>query len=699
VLRLGRFRKKGTLMLLLVAFLVWAVAAGASLALVRPAWLGVWLGWSGNAAGSVVALVAASRALAGHSGRVPLGELGHLGDGLGSGTLELDRLSGLFTLISFGVAAAACLAGLRRIETAPRATPAAVSACLASVLLVLTSTHLFFLLFGWEALTLSFFLLTGLDRRNPQAVGAAVTVATFGKASGAAVLLGALLAAHSGGGMTFTDLASAHGTEADVAFALLLLGFGIKVGVVPVHIWLPRCYAAAPGPARAIMAGSAVNAGFYGMWRALDLLGPPPAWLAITVLVVGGMTAVLGIAHAAVHPDLRGLIAWSSVENAGVIASGFGVAMVGSNVGNQNLVAAGLLAATAQVVAHALAKSLLFVVVRDIEDSYGTGELDRIRDVARHQPWAGAGLVVGALTLAGLPLTAGFASEWLTLESLMQQFRIDHLGMQLGSAIAGALVALSVGIAGVTFVRLIALTGFGGTRTAGTRESAGSRVGVLLLAAGCLGAAMAAPWEVDVIGAGLSPLVGEAVDRAHASSLVIQPVFPGFSALSPSLLWVVIPGYVLLLVVVVSVLAGRRLTRVRRVPVWASASPGVDRGIGYTSFGYANPIRKVLANLLMTHHQLDEVTIAERDTAARLASERSAASTAPLGEREQPGALMTYDVDVVEVVERYLYRPAYGVLNTAARWATGLQSGRLDAYITYLLVVLLAVIALVAATS
>ncbi|HEX2893785.1 MAG TPA: proton-conducting transporter membrane subunit [Marmoricola sp.] len=644
-------------------------------------------------------VVAGARAVAGHPEQVPIGALGHLGDGLGPATLALDRLSGLFAVITFSAAATACLAGVRGRDNAPRATPAAVSACLVSVLMILTSTHVFVLLFGWEALTLSFFLLTGLDRRNPDATGAAVTAATFGKASGAAVLLGGLLAAHSGGGMTFADLAGAHGPVADVAFALLLLGFGIKVGIVPVHVWLPRCYAAAPGPARAIMAGSAVNAGFYGMWRALDLLGPPPAWLAITVLSLAGLTAVLGIAHAAVHPDLRGLVAWSSVENAGVIAAGFGVAMVGSSAGNQRLLAVGLLAATAQVIAHAVAKSLLFVVVRDIEDAYGTCELDQLRGVARARPWAGAGLVVGALTLAGLPLTAGFASEWLTLESLMQQFRIDHLGMQLASATAAALVALSIGVAGVAFVRLIALTGFGGGRALHTREPTGLRASVLLLLAGCLGTAMVAPWEVDLINAGLRSMVGRELEGAHASALVIQPVFPGFSALSPTLLWVVIPSYALLLAVTMTAVTGSRLLQVRRVPVWASASPGVDRGIGYTSFGYANPLRKVFANLLLTHHQIEEVATGERDTAARLASERTGAPTVRSDDHVRTEALMTYDVDVVEVVERYLYRPAYRVLNGAARCATRLQSGRLDAYVTYLLIVLLAVIAVVAATS
>jgi hypothetical protein len=162
----------------------------------------------------------------------------------------------------------------------------------------------------------------------------------------------------------------------------------------------------------------------------------------------------------------------------------------------------------------------------------------------------------------------------------------------------------------------------------------------------------------------------------------------------------VLPAYLLAVLVVTTGLSGRRLWRVRRVPAWSSASPGVDRGVGYTSYGYANPMRKVLANLLLTHHQLQEVTVTERAAATELAEKRSSTSRVrPKTAAGEPDVALTYEVDVVEVVSRYLYRPAYATLRAAARVATRLQSGRLDAYMTYMLLVLAAVIALVAALS
>lgn len=715
------------LLLLAAAMLLSGASRARPGRLGRTRWM-VFAAWLCCVAGSVVAVVAGAVALAGSSQTLGVGTIA----GLGAANLHLDPLSGLFAVITFAVAAPAALAATSDGGSRVR-LPAAVALTLAAVLLVLAADHLFLLLFGWESLTVAFYLLAGFDRAKDGRPRAAIVAVGFGKLSGAALLLGgALLAAHAHTFALagFSRVPGVTGTGA-AGYALLLFGFAVKVGTAPVQVWLPPSYAAAPAPARAIMAGAAVNAGFYGMWRTLNLLGPPPIWLATVVLVVGGVTAILGIAHAAVHPRLTGLVAWSSVENAGLITTGFGVALAGSAAGNPALTAAGLLAATAQVIAHALGKSLLFTATEAIEGAAGTTRLDALRGIARRAPWAGTGLVVGALTLAGLPLTAGFASEWLILESLMQQFRIDSLPMQLGSAFAGGLVALTIGVAGVTFVRLVALTTFGSPPTVLRHPTRGrranSRVAMALLAAACLAVAAVAPLEVRMIAAGLRPLVGDRTFGALAQPWVIQPVFGDFSALSPSWLWLVLPTLTAVGVALVFAFSGRRLIRVRRVPAWSSGSPGPDRGVGYTSFAFANPMRRVLANLLLTRAELATLTKQQHEQPARsgprplvspaeLGTAPSAGSAAavddeaddtgdsgefddPLGEPAAVSPALTYRVDVVEVVERYLYRPAAGVLLTLSRVSRRLQSGRLDAYMAYMLIALIAVLAVVTATA
>lgn len=679
------------------------------------------LAWLLTAAAAVLAAVAGAAGIGGRGQTVRLGDLG----GLGSASLHVDRLSGLFLLISCAVAVPVLLAGAYRDAADRPRLPAAVALTIASVLVIVTSDHLFVLLFGWESLTVAFYLLTGYDRHLPGRARASVAAVTFGKVSGAALLAGGLLLAARAHTFVLAGFGAAgHSAATEVAYGLLLFGFAAKVGVVPVQVWLPPAYAAAPGPARAVMAGVAVNVGFYGMWRTLEILGPAPVWLATAVLIVAGVTALLGIAHSAVHPDLAGLIAWSSVENAGVITAGFGAALAGSAAGNRQLVAAGLLAATAQVIAHSLGKSLLFTATAVIEDGTGTTDLDALRGLVSRFPYAGTGLVIGSLTLAGLPLTAGFASEWFTLESLMQQFRVSRLPIQLASATAGALVALTVGVAGVTFVRLIALTAFSRPATApsptqpAADHRAGHRVAVIVLSAGCLGVAALAPLEVRLIAAGLQPVVGSAAQDALASPWVLQPVFAEFSALSPSWLWIVIPALTGLAGLLAVAFSGSRLWRVRRVPVWSSASPGVHRGVGYTSFAYANPMRKVLANLLLTRGQLQQgdppPAAAGRDGQTLPAPLHAVIGTAqpqPAGgdalapasgdplPSPDAGSALQYQVDVVEVVDRYLYRPAGVALLALVRTAKRLQSGRLDAYLTYMLIALVAVLAVVTAAA
>jgi hydrogenase-4 component B len=642
--------------------------------------------WAMTIAAAVLFVISGAFGLAGSRQCVSLPGLA----GLGPAGLCVDALSGLFLVISFGVAIPALIAAAASGNRDRPRLPAAVGIALAAVATIITTDNLFVLLFGWELLTVAFYLLAGYDRDLPgRAAGSIITV-VFGKVSGAAVLMGALLLATRTHSFAFSAGAvSPHSAVGQAAYALLLFGFGVKVGLVPAHIWMPRGYAAAPGPARAIMAGAAVNVGFYGMWRTLDILGSPPVWLVCVVLVAGGVTAILGIAHAAVNPDLAALISWSSVENAGVITAGFGVALVGASVGQPKLIAAGLVAGTAQVMAHALGKTLLFVSASTIEQATGTTDLDRLGGIARRLPWAGTGLAIGSLTLAGLPLTAGFASEWFTLEALMQEFRVSNLAMQLASAATGALVALTIGIAGVTFVRVVALTAFGPARIgeppidpacARPDRQWSYRFAVAVLVMGCLGVAAVAPLQVRMIASGLAPVVGDQAAGANAKPWVLQPVFDDFSALSPSWLWIVLPLMAAIIAGFATLFAGRNPFRARRVTPWSSASPGVDRGVGYTSFAYANPVRTVLSNVLLTTSELVE-------TPAQASGDRAVSG------------LFTYRVDVVDLVERYFYRPLITALLGASRVARRLQSGRLDAYMTYMLIAVLAVLAVVIATS
>ena len=295
------------------------------------------------------------------------------------------------------------------------------------------------------------------------------------------------------------------------------------------------------------------------------------------------------------------------------------------------------------------------------------------------------------MTLAGLPLTAGFASEWLTLEALMQQFRIDDCLLQLLDGAAGAWSRYPSGSPRCTFVRMVGLTVLGPRGPADTGR--GRDVGPSGHRVGMLGGRAASGWPrsprswIRVLAAGLDPVVGAGCDRRCAEigngfcsrSTPSSPRCPrpGSSIVMPLLLLAVIAG------MSVALRARPDVARYARVPAWSSATGGVDRGVGYTPFGFANPVRKVLANLLLTR---SELTILERETGGRTDDPH----------RNAAGAHLGYTSDVVEVVERFLFRPLRGPLMLAVRTAKRMQNGRLAAYLGYMLIALIAVLAVVA---
>jgi hypothetical protein len=281
-------------------------------------------------------------------------------------------------------------------------------------------------------------------------------------------------------------------------------------------------------------------------------------------------------------------------------------------------------------------------------------------------------------------------SEWFLLESLMQQFRVASLGGRLTLALAGAAVALTAGFAGVTFVRLVGMVVLGPAGPDGSRRGDyygwAGRGAVGLLAASCLALAAITPLEIRVIAAGLSPVVpGGLTLGALKSPWVLQPVFASFSILSPSWLWIELPVMLFLVLLLAFALSGRRLFRVRRVPAWRSATIGVDGADSYTPFGYANPTRRVLASVLHTRTSVEVV-----------APRRSGAAE---GYDDERVPHLRYDSDVVEVVESWLYRPVARLFASVVTAAKRLQSGRLDAYLLYMLIALMAVVALVTAMS
>ena len=600
----------------------------------------------------------------------------HLGSWLGFGPAALvaDGLSGIFLTIAGLTGAAVSLALLERPPT--RLTASLHSLVLFAVATVVGVDQAFVFLLAWETITLSLYLLAAADRDRPGNLLAAYFGTGLSKLGGACILAAFALLYGKTGSFLFPSWAHAAGSLGEarsVAFVLLLVGFGSKIGLLPLQAGLPPLYSAAPSATPATLS-VAFSVGCYGLWRLVfATLGPGPSWWGEVVLVLGGLTALTGILYAVTQDEIARVLGFSSVEQGGIILLGFGVALLGQAVHKPQLAAVGLLAATLQLVMHAIAKALALIGADRVTRATGSRDLQPLGGLAQKMPRTAVGLGLAVLTLAALPPFGGFVSEWFTFEALLQGFRLHSTVAQLLMALGAAMLALTAGIGLLAFAKLYGGIFLGRARSAlaGVREPGGTGAGLLVLAlvALCLGAA--APWEIRWLGRGLRQSLGfDLATTTIRFPLVLGPVYKNFSVLAPT--WLAL-GLVSFGATVALLVRALLRPSVRRAPVWLSGTAPDLAAVQYTPDSYANPIRVVLSSAYGFRRELEPAVPGSH--ARRLRTR------------------------VVPAFEQHLYRPLTGGALRLADQARRLQSGRLGLYLLYILIALLATLALIPALN
>jgi hydrogenase-4 component B len=635
----------------------------------------------GSLLASLTTGVAAGAVLAG--GSPPQGTLFvHDASGFAM-TYRLDGLSAWFLVVLSTVAApvalfsidyAAHLAHDRRSVF----LGVAFNILLAAVELVLVADGVVGFLFAWELMTLATAALVATEHEVLANRRAAYLYLIMSHVATGCITAGFLVLASHAGSLSFSAMLTGglvSGTWRDGLFALFLIGFGVKAGIIPLHVWLPEAHPSAPSNISALMSGALIKTGIYGIVRFCVFgLGAPSLSWGVVIVVLGGVSSVLGVLYALMQHDLKRLLAYHSIENIGIILLGLGGGMVAMAHGEGALAAIGIAAGLFHVLNHAVFKSLLFLGAGGVVMTTGTRNIEAWGGLLRLMPWTGFFFLIGALAISGLPPLNGFASEWLTFQSFLYGFHASREPLvRTLFPIAGAVLALTTALAAACFVKA-----FGITFLALPRSTAASDARELpmlmvlpqaLLAALCLGLGLLPGLVIATIGRVTEGLPGVEPQAAIAQGALGMASGGGaFDHVTPVGLGVAI----LAALGVASLLAVRRAAAVRRVPTWGCGGE-LSSGTEYTATAFSKPLMMIFRAVYRPTRTVEAL-----------------GEASPYFPRE-----VRYRAEIEPTFERYVYGPLMrGVFDLADRMKV-LQAGSLHAYLGYVIALVLTLVLLV----
>lgn len=567
--------------------------------------------------------------------------------------------------------------------TPPRAAVAAggLNVLLGAVEVIFAADGFILFLGAWEVMTLATAVLVVVDHEQRANRRAAYLYLVMSHVGTAGLIAGFLILAAASGAESFGALAAvpvANQPVRQLLFVLFFIGFGVKAGLVPLHVWLPEAHPAAPSSISALMSAGLITTGIYGLVRVCAFgLGVPDSRWGLALMGIGTLSAVLGVLYALTQRDIKRLLAYSTIENAGIIVLALGIGMFAHAHGQTTLAAVAVTASLLHVLNHAVFKGLLFLGAGGLVMATGTRQIEQCGGLIRRMPWTAATFLVGALAISGLPLLNGFVSEWMTFQALLMGFASAPGLVRLNFPISGALLALTSALAATCYVRAFGISFLAMPRSpeaASVHESPRAMIAPQVgLAALCLalglfpGVALHALARVTVSLAALpsgtdaaqGPLgvIAWSSWAAGGTGTSAATRTGAFDHLVPAVLGTALLGGL----AVAGVLA--RAGAVRRVPSWGCGGELTPQ-TEYTATAFSKP-------LMLIFHAVYRPT---RDV-----------ETLTEGSRYFPTEVR-YRAQIEPTFERYLYEPlARGVWRVAAVMK-GLQAGSLHAYLAYVLV-------------
>ena len=590
--------------------------------------------------------------------------------------LRLDGLSAFFLMVIGAVSAGVSIfaAGyFRKAEgTPPGLLCLEYHVFLASMALVVLADDAYAFMVMWETMALSSYFLVTANHRVAEVRHAGYLYLTMAHIGAVAILLSFGVLQANTGDYTFANMRAQHPSPfwASIAFLLALLGFGAKAGLLPLHVWLPEAHPAAPSPVSALMSAVMLKTAVYGMLRvSFDLLHTQYWWWGGLLLALGLATALFGVVFAAVQVDMKRLLAYSSIENIGMVFASIGLALIFSAYGMKALAALALTASLYHVASHAVFKSLLFLSTGCVLHATAERSLGKLGGLIRYMPWVAWVTLVGVLTSAGLPPLGGFVSEWLLLQSFLFTPGLPDPLLNMLIPVVAALIALVTALAGYTMVKFFGVIFLGQPREEKLAQAhdagAWERVGMFWLALGCVGLGLLPVQFIQVIDPVTQQLIGAGLGRTVAASgWLLAPISVERASYGPVIFLIGVAASFALAYLMVRWFYHGRL---RRAPAWDCGYPWQTARMQDTAEGFGQPIRQIFEPFFRMRRELPTPF----DTHPR------------------------YQVVVEDHFWGWLYLPLAALAGRIGRLFGLLQQGRISIYLLYSFVTLIAVLVVV----
>ncbi|MEW6302311.1 MAG: hydrogenase 4 subunit B [Verrucomicrobiota bacterium] len=550
------------------------------------------------------------------------------------------------------------------------------NALLLATALTFVADNIWLFLIAWEIMALTAYCLVSFEHEQPETRKAGVLYFIMSHIDAGCIILGFLLLFQTSGDYSFASLhdigAKMSPGKSDAAFVLFLLGFGIKAGIVPLHIWLPAAHPVAPSNVSALMSGVLIKTGIYGLTRVcFDFLGTPPLWWGVTVLALGTISAVLGVLYALMEHDLKRLLAYHSIENIGIILMGLGAALTFLHLGHPTLATLALIAGLYHTINHAVFKGLLFLGAGAVLHATHTRNMEEMGGLIKRMPQTAFYFLIGSIAISALPPLNGFVSEWLTYQALLQGFGATESLWRLVFPLSGAMLALTGALAAACFVKAFGITFLAQPRSHHVEKAHEASpcmlFGMAVLTVACVGLGLFPAALVGLLDPLTQNLTGHQLSAklSLADGLVLTSLSDSGGTVST--LGMLLMAACLLPVPFGLWLVFARNAKTRRGPTWDCGQRALTPHMEYTATGFSKPIRMIFKALFQPRRDVQR----EYDFSPYFAK------------------TLRFESHIEEAFEQRIYRPLNRAILRFSRRMRAVQAGSLRAYLIYVFVTLL----------